>query len=359
MSVDVTIMAVSNELKEALQMCGFVSGEKQESRLLNVLNVILRIQTDPPRALAFSEIYEQIEKEDPKTHLTKTWVHKVLKALIEIQMIRIDNPAAHRKRYIADINTIMGGMEQLKSRKVERLEDQLREIQDQLARVNALDCSTLAHEFVRCVTGKHQEISSRVVRGVEELHRILKYNMLDVAKRGDIIRATLLWLEPFMDGNAGNRMMNFIKAAERGADVRYLVTVDVLRLDEGAGFMSDAKGRLALIQYITELRKKGIKFDVRFYQGTKTYNHVSFNTDSMALVISENPLTATWITRQFNPDLIDNAVKSFDRNWKSAKSFFELASGDAAALGMVPDGMLGKLMGPKGEIDKRKTQKIT
>ncbi|RDE14928.1 MAG: hypothetical protein C4K48_05325 [Candidatus Thorarchaeota archaeon] len=350
-------MSDNDELREALELCGLVSRDRQESRLLNILNATLRIQIDTPRPPTFSEIHRQIEKDNPNTHLTKAWIHKVLKALIEVRMIRIDNPTTHRKGYIADVNTIMAGLEQLKSQRVKQLEDEMKRIQEHLARVSALDCGTLAQEFVKNETGKQQEISSRVVRGVEELHRVLRYNMLDVAKKGDIVRASMLWLGPFIDENAGNRTMSFVKAAERGADVRYLVTADALKLEEGVGLMPDTKSRLALIHFILELRKKGIEFDVRFYQGPKTYNQVSFNNDSMALVISENPLTATWITRQFNPDLIDNAVKSFDRDWKRAKSFFGLTPENAAALGMAPGGMISKLVNPKTREDEEKIQR--
>lgn len=346
-------MTIDKELSDALELCGFISGEKQESRLMNILSVILRLQTDPPIPLTFSEIYEQLEKEDPGVKLTRAWIHKVLKGLIDAKLIRVDNPAAHRKKYIADVNTVMAGLEFLKSVRIGRLNGQSKAIQEEIESINALDCGTLAKKFIADITGTQQEISSRVVRGVEELHRILRYNMLDIAGKGDIIRATALWLGPFVDGSVKERTRRFIDAAERGADVRYMVSTEVFSIDKTIEERDDIGGLLVLIQHIIELREKGVLFDLKIYEGAKTYNQVSFNNQSMALIITENPVTATWITRQFNPDLIDNAVASFDQSWKHAKSFWELKPKDIERFGILPSGIITQLISPNKERDSQ------
>lgn len=336
-------MSEENNITQALELCGFLTGDRQESRLMNLLSVILKLQKDPPIALAFSEIYDQLQKDEPQSKLTKAWVHRVLKSLIEVQLVRVENPSAHRKRYIADVNTVMAGLEQLKSERIQGLETQRNELEDALEEVTKLDCGVLAQQFVKNVTGIQQKISSRVVQGVEELHRVLKYNMLDVAKKGDIVRATVLWIGPFLDDDLVNRSSEFVEAAKRGADVRYLLTKDVFRLDEMTDGSFNMKGALALILKTRELIQHGAKFDVRVFDGPKTYNQVSLNNDNMALVIAENPVTATWVTRDFNPDLIDNAVKAFDRDWKEAKSFLEMTAEDMVRLGAEPGGLISSL----------------
>jgi hypothetical protein len=345
-------MPEDRDIMDALGLCGFVAGDRRESRLLNILSVILKLQANPPMALSFSEIYEQIEREEPSGTLTKAWVHKVLKALIDVQLIRVDNPAAHRKRYIADVNTVMAGLERIKSQRVKELEADIQTKCAILEDVNALDCGALAQEFVRSITGQRQEISSRVVRGVDELHRVLRYNMLDVAKKGDIIRATLLWAGPWVDSTARERLLRFFEAAERGVDIRYLVTEDVFRFEEEEAARRNLAALMGLFQKLVEMRARSKKFDARIYLGPKTYNQISLNRDSMALIITETPVTATWITRQFNPDLIDNAVKSFDRDWKRSKSVFELSQEDMIQLGVVPGGTMSQLVNPKSEEEQ-------
>lgn len=340
-------MINNNEITNALTLCGFLSGEKRESRLLNILSVILKLQRDPPIPLSFSQIYEEIDRGEPSAILTRAWIHKVLKALIDAQLIRVDNPTAHRKRYIADVNTIMAGLEQIKSQRVKHLESQIQETRGVLEEVNGLDCRRLAQEFVKSITGYQQEVSSRVVRGVDTLHRVLRYNMLDSAKKGDIIRATLLWAGPWIDSTTGARILRFFEAAERGADIRYLITTDIFRLENEQEKRANLQAMTGLFQKLIEMRSRGKKFDARFYLGAKTYNQISLNRESMALIITENPVTATWITRRFNPDIIDNAVKSFDRNWKRSKSVFDLTLEEMIAMGGSPDGVMSQLVNPK------------
>ena len=331
------------DITEALELCGFLSGDRQESRLMNLLIVILNLQKDPPIPLAFAEIYDQLLKEEQGSKLTKAWVHRVLKSLVDAQLVRVENPSAHRKQYIADVNTVMAGLEQLKSNRVNELEAQRYEIDSTLTDITDLDCGSLAQQFVKNVTGTQQKISSRIVRGVDELHRVLRYNMLDVAKKGDKIRATVLWLGPFVGDSALERTRRFIEAAQRGADVRYMLSTDVFRNLETRDTMSMMKGAFEMLHSVIELRKSGIKFDVRLYDGPNTYNQVSFNNDNMALVIAENPVTATWITRDFNPDLIDNAVKAFDKDWRKAKSFLDMTPKEMQSLGVPLEALISEI----------------
>lgn len=311
---------------------------------MSILEVILRLQSDPPVPLSFSEIYDQLQKDDPATKLTKAWVHRVLKTLTETKLVRLDNPTSHRKKYIADVNTIMAGFEELKSKKIEELEAIQKKVETELVEISALDCGYLSREFVKDVTGRTEEVSSRIVRGVEELHRILRFNMLEKAREGDIIRATLLWLGPFVDETSLVRVKRFFDAAEQGAEVRYMVSTDVFNAEKDSSVRQGLQGLMGMMQMFLDLRARGKKFDGRLYSGPKTYNQVSFNNESMALIIAENPVTATWMTREFNPDLIDNAVKTFDNDWKKAKSVLDLTPEDFKAFGAEPEGVIRKIL---------------
>jgi hypothetical protein len=98
------------------------------------------------------------------------------------------------------------------------------------------------------------------------------------------------------------------------------------------------------MQNLFKLREAGVKFNARLYAGEKTYNQISFNRQSTVLIIAENPVTATWITRDFNPDLIDNAVAAFDRDWAEGKSIFDLTLDDLEAFGVSPEGPISKVL---------------
>ena len=312
--------------------------------MMSILEVILKLQKDSPSPLAFADIYDQLLKDEPNTKLTKAWVHRVLKMLTETKLVRPENPTAHRKKYLADVNTLMAGFEELKGRKIEELEAKQREIETELTEVSALDCGHLSKEFVKGITGRTEEVSSRIVRGVEELHRVLRFNMLEKAGEGDIIRATLLWVGPFITETSKARVKRFFDATEQGAEVRYLISTDIFQAEQDSGVQESLHGLIGMMQEVRDLRARGKKFDGRLYSGPKTYNQVSFNTESMALIIAENPVTATWITREFNPDLIDNAVKTFDKDWKNAKSVLDITPKDFEELGAAPEAIIRKVL---------------
>jgi hypothetical protein len=329
-------------LREALAILGFKVGTEQETRAVTALRAILKIQGEPPVPRAFTEVYESVLKENPEGKLSKAWVHRVLKSLIETKLVRVESQSAHRKRYIADVNTIMAGLEQLKTNRLREIDRQISSLQTNLDDIVKLDCGVLAQQLVSALTGKKQTPTTRIVRGVEELDRVLRYNVTSVAKKGDIIRATVLWLTPLLRGGE-DRMMKFIDAARNGAEIRYLVTIDILGAQEMVDREMDSKKMTGIVQGIFKMREAGLKFDVRVFPGIRTYSQVSLNNQSTALIITENPLTATWLTRDFNPDLIDNAVGSFDKHWESAKSIFELSPEDFAAFGAA-GGTLAKML---------------
>ena len=309
---------------------------------MRLLGIILRLQQDPPIPLSVGEIYEQVIIDDPNTKLTKAGIHRVLKSLIELKLVRFDNPSAHRKKYIADVNTIMKGFEELKSNRIKNLEKQQKKIVEQEKQITALDCGHLSKEFVKEITGRQEEIKSRIVRGVEELHRLVRFNILEKAREGDIVRATLLWVNPFLNETSRNRLIKYFEAAERGADVRYLVSSDVFRIREDSPKRKAAlEVSLGIMKYYLDILSRGKKLDGRIYIGPKTYNQISINSENMGLILTENPVTAVWITRQYNPDLIDNAVKTFDRDWEKSKSILELSPEDLKTFGA--EGLIKKL----------------
>jgi hypothetical protein len=164
-----------------------------------------------------------------------------------------------------------------------------------------------------------------------------------VAKKGDMIRATLLWVGPFLDPGPLERTQRFVEAAKKGAEIRYMMSTDIFKLEELTDQQYDMKAAIEFVKNLMMLKQQGLKFDVRIYDGPRTYFQVSFNRENMALIITEDPLTATWITRDFNPDLIDNAVKTFDKEWKKAKSLLEMTPKDFAAFGASPDGLITQI----------------
>ena len=66
------------------------------------------------------------------------------------------------------------------------------------------------------------------------------------------------------------------------------------------------------------LRSQGYNFEVRISTGGMAYNQSSLNDEALTLIITEEPPTATYVTRDFNKELIDTVISSFDNLWKES-----------------------------------------
>ena len=64
----------------------------------------------------------------------------------------------------------------------------------------------------------------------------------------------------------------------------------------------------------------------------------------MALMISHNPVTAAWVTRKFNANLIDNVISSFDRDWEEAIPIDQIKPEDFKTLGVDSDSYMVSIL---------------
>ena len=54
-----------------------------------------------------------------------------------------------------------------------------------------------------------------------------------------------------------------------------------------------------------------------------TYQFIARNSEGIVLVVSESLLSATWIPRSANPELVDNAIDAFDRDYEMGTDLLE------------------------------------
>ncbi|NOR38054.1 MAG: hypothetical protein GQ580_00530 [Candidatus Thorarchaeota archaeon] len=316
---------IDEKTKAALRSLGLVAGSSVDSRTLNLLGAVLRIQEDPPAPMQFKRIYESMMADNPGSSLTKAWVQRVLKSLVIDRLIRVESEHAYRKMYLADVSTVMAGLEKIKSETIQKLNSQKSVLAQQLDFMTSMDCGLLAENLVEGLTGDRQKLSSRFIKGMDEYYRVTNTTIYEPAKEGDIIRCSIVTFAPYVKG-AMERVDRIFVVAARGVEVRYLVTIEALKHD--SSIRSEiAPDRLAMtIASFIHSLNEGLPIDIRFNDGPQnTYQFMSINNDSLAFMISENPLTAAWITRVFNPDLIDNAIASFDLQWEEAVSLSKLS----------------------------------
>ncbi|MGY5852954.1 MAG: hypothetical protein RTU92_05245 [Candidatus Thorarchaeota archaeon] len=317
-------MSIGRDLASKLNLLGLKTGMTQDSRTIHVLSVILRSLGKTLQPLTFREIYDALLEDQPDTKLTDAWVHRVIKSLVESKLLRVENEKAYRKRYYTDLSTITSGLEFIKSQSIEKVREKKENLDHELEDLDDVDCGTIAEGLVEEVTGLKQKLSSRFIRGIEEFHRVTDFSLYQVAQEGDIIRSCMLWVTPFMTADAFERIERVIVAADRGVEVRYFVTQDIVAMDSKIASAFGAPAVQEFLVKILELRKEGKRIDFRVYTGPQnTYQFASLNNDRIAFFLTYDPITAVYFTHDFNPELINNSINIFDKYWETAPSLFD------------------------------------
>ncbi|TFG12268.1 hypothetical protein EU537_09990 [Candidatus Thorarchaeota archaeon] len=331
------------EYHDALSKLGLEMGNERESRGITVLRAILNTSDTLGEPHTFGEIYDQILSMDDKFEPSKAWVHRLLKSLLEDGLIRLESPEAPRNRYIADVNSIANGLEKIKEAQEEKLEEELKKLKKDLSSFSELDVGVIAEHLIEDLTGKKQTLSSRFIKGIEELHRVLKNNIHAQAEEGDIIRSNMTWLGSLAK-DSHHRIRKDIEAASRGVEVRWMISSRIFQMEQKIKSGLPSEELAHLFQDFFKLRRNKMSFDLRIHRGAEAYNHVSLNRDALAMIITDEPLTATYVTRDFNAELIDNTVDNFDALWNNSISLFELKGEDLEKLRIDPNGVIGKIL---------------
>lgn len=307
---------VDDTLTSTMKTLGVRSYAGNEPLMLRLLKAILENKRDYETPFTSSEVLSLLGRAEPGSKPSKAAVERNLKTLVEIGLVGVKASGAQKTSYFADASTIEDGLKKLAGRVKSEITQEISLTESEMAVVSGLDCAVLAQDLVEELTGHRHRISSRLIIGMEDIRRAIKYNIGDIARESDIIRLTVLSSSPFLDERQ-ELADEIVQAASNGAQVRCLIHS---RLAGGPrsnlGFAEDGKGVKAAES--GEEGKLGIEMKV--YDGPNTYRAVTFGNQCMALVVLDDPATVTWITREFNPDIIDSSISVFDALWQDAKS---------------------------------------
>ncbi|MBN2231178.1 MAG: hypothetical protein JW779_16455, partial [Candidatus Thorarchaeota archaeon] len=217
-----------------------------------------------------------------------------------------------------DINTLATGLSYLKERVLHELVNEKQRIEESSRFVEKIDTIDLAQWLHEELTGEKKIPTSRFLKNIDEFHRITDETIYQASKAGDVIRTSVANAGPFVNGYT-DRIRRIFVAAQKGAEVRYAVPPSVLQsaaLTEGKASQEMNK---QILNAIVNERKSCPGLHMRINPaGPKSHQFVSLNDQVMALWISETPPTAAWLTREFNADLIDHIIDTFDEQWDKA-----------------------------------------
>ncbi|MHA1248135.1 MAG: hypothetical protein ACTSPE_12475 [Candidatus Thorarchaeota archaeon] len=325
-------------VRETLECLGIDPSAQRDARLIRLIRVMLQLQEESSTALRFGDIYNALRADNPRKVPSKACIHRDLKDLTELELVRFENPSRRKKRYIINVDTIAQGLEHVQKAMVRYLTSELETIKQQLEKLQSIDCSKLAEDVVYELIGKRKHSGIRFARGVDGMHTLILSGILASAGPGDVVRTTAMFIRPLVEG-ALDRSVKFVRAAQAGADVRYLITSDLFRLVEEHQHKMDFARLMAMLKEVQEIPHGGGSLHLRVHFGPKTYNHVSLNRERVALILTEEPIATTLVTREFNPDLVDNVIDSFDESWDAAVPLYDLTDEHFGSLGLKSDNL--------------------
>ncbi len=305
--------------QEGLELIGFTYQTGIDSKAIILLQSMLKAQVEKGRSLSFSDVYDAFSIEDEGKKTSRAWIHRLLKSLIDQHLVAIEDVSARRNNYVCDINTLSAGLSFLRDKAVQTVHEQSRELEERERKLKNLDTTSLAENLHESMTGRKKHPTSRFLKGLDEFHRVTDETIYKPSKLGDIIRNSVANVGPFVPGYAERTIRLFTMAA-KGVEVRYSVAPDSLKeegifgADMNVEFMQHA---LKMLRGPGEEGQPGLHARIN-PAAPKSHQFASLNNEIMALWISEYPPTAAWITRDFNADLIDDIIKTFDEQWEKS-----------------------------------------
>ena len=333
---------MEDPLNDWLKELGISLNDQQDSTKVRLLQVLLEESRDEP--LSVTQIESRYNERFPGDNISETWVRRVIKQLLDVQFIKVESHLAYRKRYKADVNTIMTGIEKLRADTVVKTEEAVQNLEQRLQQTKSIDAVASAQDYVEALTGRKESVSSRFIKGLEEFNRVVEAAIFSKAGEGDLIRASITFLGPLME-NIPERWKKNFDAVDRGAEVRYSIPHTALKLDDLLKSSIPQQWMADTLKQIIEYKKKGLKLDIRVNTGTlKEYQFVGLNDESLAFVITEDPMNAAWVTKSFNPDLINNAISIFDKNWDNCIPLLEISQDFLEMIGVSEESYLASMV---------------
>ena len=277
-----------------------------------VLGALLKSQHDPSTYVDFEKLRAQLEIDEGGKKGKDPLIYRSLSWLESTGYIQIDR-SSHKHRYNSNVKLIDKVFRELIKNKVSSLEHELKELDAEIKIVSDIDPEIVQSELLESLAGESKLEKSVFAEGWENVLQLLDEKIYRKAKKGDTVRITLEWL--YRLNEMTQVRTRFIESLlKRGV---FFKGVEHRR--EGNEKI-EARARL-MKTWIDRGYNLGYRCKIR---EDATYQFVARNSEGIVLIISESPLSATWLPRESNPELIDNAIQSFDADYQSGADVLEL-----------------------------------
>lgn len=269
-----------------------------------VLGALIKAQKDPNDFIDFGTLREQLaidegsrKGKDPLIYRSLSWLEK--EGFLKI------NKSSQKHGYCSNIAIIENALEKMLTKNIKTVEKELKQVDSEVAILSDMNADIIATALIDLAAGKRKIEKPIFAQGWDNILKLLDDKVYRGLKKGDVVRVMLEWLS---HGNYMNqrRVMNFEKLVGKGIEFRSLDH------DRGEKELRD-NSREAIVSWRNEGKKVGYRVIPR---KDATYQFIGRNTEGIVLVVSESPLSVTWLPRSTNPELVDNAIDSFDKDYE-------------------------------------------
>jgi DNA-binding PadR family transcriptional regulator len=294
----------------ALELVGF---DPDERRMV-VLRALMKAQRGHDTLVTFEDIKDAFMIEEGEKSVSDPLLYRSLTSLEKDGFIIIDR-TGYRHRYGTSHKVMRVGLKRAKENAVKYLEKKVNQLEYEIEELTYLDSGTLASQFVSTMTGRHARPKPIFAEGLEPCFSLIEREICKQANRGDIIRFTTDWMRTGKD-HEGRIASIFNCLGKSGAEIRVLC-----RSEDKDGFTAN------LGAVIQKLADQGHNIDLRrCIRQDATYQFVSKSGEGMVLIVAEEPLAGTWISREANTLLIETAIENFSEDYAKAEFLTESRS---------------------------------
>ena len=276
-----------------------------------VLGALLKAQKHPSDFIDFETIREQLTSDEGARKGKDPLIYRSLSTLEKEGFVKIDKEG-HKHGYSSSISIIEKALEGMVIRSVKTLEKELKQLDSEVAALSDMSSDAMATGLINQAAGKKKIEKPDFAQGWENILKLLDDKVYKDLKKGAVIRITLEWLSQ-------HDFMN-PKRLE-GVDSRALKGIEFRSIDHDRG---EKKLRDMYRKRIAAWREMGGKVGYRvFPRKSSTYQFMARNTEGIVLVVSESPLSVTWIPRSANAELVDSAIDAFDRDYENGTDILD------------------------------------
>lgn len=304
---------MNTKRNETLALLGF----DIESNEMKVLRAIMSSQDELGAGCTFSVFQRHLRDVLGGKKMSRPLIYRYLKSLEESGMLVV-NRNVSPNLYIVTFETVFHTLEKAKKVLTSRLNAESDTIQHRYDILHNTDWSWLAKKLHFQLVGKTEKMTTKAATGLQDAQYLIDNEIYSKAVKGDTIRATVDWTND-SDREEILRQVIGLQLLAKGVRIKALQYLPDNTSDE-----------ILRLRYDRLRENTEDNIDVGFRiakRRVRTYQGVCINRDSYALVVSESPLTVVWMPRSANAYLIDEAVKSFDRDYDDGIDYLEYYRG--------------------------------